>query len=216
MHNTNEAKIQFYRNQVTALTDKIDCIFSGKTAVFLPYTHKGLHYSENMTQDFINHLIAGFEKETGECFPSAQKMFYGSFIRFAVLFCELQCNDDEWTFESIIKLSRTLEKNEFGTSTADILFQDLMEEHTNDLNAPQSQANAVCQAYSTLSELYTDNYHPDFADNISLMIDLFLDNNHISLFSNESNFSYALSILHTALRRIRRIQMHTIGGTNEQ
>lgn len=211
MYHSNDTSIQSCQSQVTSLTRRIESIFSGRTAVFLSYTHKGLHYSESMIQEFINDLLAGFEKETGKELSSAQAMFYGSFFKFAVLFCELRCNEDEWTFESITKLARTLERNQFGTSTADILYHDLLEEYANDPSAPQVQISSVRQAYSTLYDLYTDNYHPDFPANIDLMIVQFLVSNRISLYSNESDYHYALSLLHTALRRIHHIQLRTIG-----
>lgn len=216
MCHSSDTRIQSYKSQVSALTHKIEGIFSGRAAVFLPYTHRGLYYSESLMQDFIKNVLAGFEKETGKKLSSDQALFYGSFFKFAVLFCELRCNADEWTFESIIKLARTLERNQFGISAADILYRDILEECANDPSAPQVQISSVRQAYSTLYDLYPDNYHHDFPANIDVMIDQFLVSNHISLYSNECDYRYAFSLLHTAMRRIHHIQLQTIGDENEQ
>ena len=216
MYTTDRDSFQTYQKQVMALTDKITSIFSGRTTSFLQYTHNGLHYSESKTKTFINDMILGFEEETGKKLSPTQKKFYSSFVVFAILFCDLQCNKEEWTFESIVKISRVLKKQSTDISAVDILFENLIKEYQYDCNAPQKQIDDICQAYSDISELYAGTYCPEFSENLCLMIDLYLFSKHISLYSNEENFKNAVTTLRLASRRINHIQSRFIGGNNDQ
>lgn len=208
-NNSNEM-----REILLKTTNNIDSALWGRNRYFLPYTHNGLNYSNEKTKQLIDQLISAFETSKNVVCSIPLKEFHSEFYKFAILFCELQCNKDEWTFESIVKLSRTLEKVS-NVSTADILVAELLEEHAASPDTLK-KVNELKSAYSSVFKLYSECYTPNFSNDILLSINTFLMQKNLCLFCNEESFNQALSILNIAAHRIHQINVTTQGDTNEQ
>lgn len=214
----DKSKVELERENAEYLSKmltEIDGIFSGRKTLFLSYTHNGLHYSKKKAKIFISKLIEVFELKLNEqdTIPSPNwKEFYSAFYEFVILFCELQCNREDWCFDSFIKLAKAIKKDEYGISVADVLYQSVIAESANS-DEVKTQLALISQVYATMTNLYDKNYTPDFVDNVTLTINTFLHDENLNLFCNEETFNYAMSILNSSIRRISRIAND--GGQNE-
>lgn len=188
--------------------DVIKSIFSGRDHKFLPYTHNGLYYSSSKTDTFITEMLLPLESwfaETGQDISSNWKPFYTSFFKFCILFCDTQCNEDDWIFESFLKLSKTIDRGDFNESTADIMMKNLSEcAAENEWH--KIQIDRVKEQYSFLLDHYSDCFNEWFERNIRFAVNHFLDVKGLSLISSNDDFDYAISILDAGIRKLNRIK----------
>lgn len=188
--------------------DQIKSIFSGRDNFYLPYTHNGLHYSEEKADNFCNKLmeiLAAWIQETNQDVPKNWRTFYISFFKLAILFCDLMCNEDDWIFESFIKLSKAVQKDEELGSPLDILVCDLNNEYENN-DTHKNQVSVINHYYQCLHDLYDTCHSEWFEQNVRYSINTFLDRNGLSLFVDDDKFNSAVNTLNMDIRRLKRIK----------
>ena len=201
-----EEKSAYFLDQI----ELIKSIFSGRDNFYLPFTHKGLHCSTEKIDNFCDELIKIITihiHETGQDIHESWPIFYKSFFVFCILFCDLQCNEDDWIFESFIKLSRTIQKKDGSDSVADILINDLNCEYLEN-DEYRNQVSMINHNYQRLRALYASCYSEWFEHNIRHSINTFLDQKGLSLFVDEYQFSSAINTLNSDIRRLKRIKQN--------
>lgn len=175
-----------------------------RSQAFLDFTHEGYHFSVEKTQKFIEELTSTVKDKN-------EKEFYKTFFLFSILFLEIQCNKNEFTFESILKVANVIEKHpERKKDVTDILIEDINQAlDKNKQEIFKNEITLINNTYMRLNELYKDNYKVPFVEIISDLIDDFIFRNDLSLYSNDAAFEYISKNISMVVQRINR---YKVGG----
>lgn len=197
-------KIKQFLSQV----DELKCIYTNRDLSFIPFAFHGFHYSEEKATVLIDRFIEILKTrylKWEEALTDETINFYSSFFHFTILFCDVQCNRNDFIFESFLKLSKTIVKPEKGKSTADILVEDI-NNSTSLLTTHKKEVTLLNKYYNYINKHYTMCYDEYFENNVRHMVNEFLDSNGDSILMDDELFVRASRILSQTIHRIKRLR----------
>lgn len=189
-----DARIDAILNRIESLKS----IIAGRNTSFKQYTHEleenELQFSNMQTSELIKKLlkhIGAFYTSREISLSTKQKEFYRLFFKLAINFLIVNCNEEDWIFESIIKISGTIDKNKSSdTSIFDVMIEDYRQLYPLDYVDFHT-------FYNQFNVLYDENaYDVDyFKPAVKDAINCHLDDLGISYYNNLEYFNNTIKLL---------------------
>lgn len=204
MQNQSHIEIEERKNKLLEKFEELKMVLEGRDYKFLPYTtNEEGEYDENLTLKLVKLLMENIVEGTNE----EKEMYYYNFFSSAITFCLASCPEEDMTFQSIVKLATTVER-ENGVSTYDILVKNSNERYEEDCNFYK-----VNGYYEEFYKLYPQYYEEkSFANNIKNAINKFLEKEEISFFSNDEQYGDAEYAIEKSIQQLKYVRKNNLRG----
>lgn len=201
--NTENALMDKRISEILKKIEIIKSVIAGRNVSFAPYTHDHKNrLSEKKLKIFVNrlsyHTLNYYDKHNLNFTPNIGK-FYHLFYTLVIKYTDTACNMDDWIFESIIKLSTTVEKVDYEEqSVFDILATDFLDEYPDE----EEDFLPYYEEFNNLFKEPSGYDSKNFVHVVRDAVNCFLDEEKISFYVDEQKYKETISILDKVIDKL--------------
>lgn len=204
MEQNNENILMDQRiDEILKRIEMLKSVIQGRNISFASFTHDQKNrLSEKKFKIFISklnyHTLNYYDKYSLHFTPNIGK-FYHLFYTLVIKYMDTACNMDDWIFESIIKLSTTIEKDNYEEqSVFDILATDFLDEY------PEEEEDFL-PYYDEFNNLFRESSGYDsenFIHVVRYAVNCFLDEEKISFYIDAAKSNKTIEFLDQTIENL--------------